>query len=80
MLDRTPEGLETPKYEVLAEKGAWEVREYQEFSVCSTEMQNGPGAFNTLAGYIFGKNKVALKNSSLPFCRTAWPFLDANCD
>lgn len=61
MLARTPEGLETPKYQVLAEKGTWEVRAYAEFSVCSTAMQNGPGAFNTLAGYIFGGNQEQQK-------------------
>ena len=36
MLARTPEGLETPKYEVLTSRPTWEVREYLEFSVCTT--------------------------------------------
>mmetsp|Transcript_41589 Transcript_41589/g.83321 ORF Transcript_41589/g.83321 Transcript_41589/m.83321 type:complete len:194 (-) Transcript_41589:177-758(-) len=61
MLARTPQGLETPQYEVLAEKGTWEVRAYAEFSVCSTDMQSGPGAFNALAGYIFGGNQEEQK-------------------
>eukprot|EP00966_Prymnesium_polylepis_P224405 5190772-Prymnesium_polylepis.1 len=36
MLRRTPDGLETPRYDVVAEKGAWEVRRYDEFSVVTT--------------------------------------------
>ncbi len=66
MLKRTPEGLETPLYKVKAEKGSWEVREYEEFSVCSFEMGESPaaagfGAFNSLAGYIFGGNQESVK-------------------
>ena len=66
MLRRTPEGLETPSYKVKAEKGSWEVREYEEFSVCSFEMGESPaqagfGAFNSLAGYIFGGNQESVK-------------------
>mmetsp|Transcript_30215 Transcript_30215/g.50552 ORF Transcript_30215/g.50552 Transcript_30215/m.50552 type:complete len:272 (-) Transcript_30215:17-832(-) len=39
MLARTPSGLETPKYSVLSRsKASWEVRKYDEFSVCSTFM------------------------------------------
>lgn len=62
MLDRTPKGLETPVYDVLANEGVWEVRRYQAFSVCTTMMDSdvsagGGGAFNRLAGYIFGGNK-----------------------
>ena len=60
MLARTPPDLETPKYEVLLRKKNWEVREYQNFSVCSFNMegQTNGSAFNALAGYIFGKNQV----------------------
>jgi len=77
MLKRTPDGLETPKYQVAAEKGTWEVREYEEFSVCSFDMKASPekagfGAFNALAGYIFGKNqeqlKMAMTTPGVNFC------------
>ena len=66
MLKRTPPGLETPKYEVVSEKGTWEVRKYEDFSVCSFNMQSAPeksgfGAFNALAGYIFGGNQEQVK-------------------
>ena len=53
-------------YQVAAEKGTWEVREYDEFSVCSFDMKASPekagfGAFNTLAGYIFVGNEEQVK-------------------
>lgn len=60
MLNRTPKGLETPTYKVLRPRNAWEVRQYDDFAVCSTYMdvnENGPGSFNALAGYIFGRNQ-----------------------
>jgi SOUL heme-binding protein len=61
MLKRTPKGLETPKYEVVYKKDTFEVRKYDSFAVCSMmlvdqQQQNGPAGFQTLAGYIFGKN------------------------
>ena len=61
MLKRTPKGLETPKYEVIYNKDTFEVRKYDAFAVCSMmlvdqQQQNGPAGFQTLAGYIFGKN------------------------
>lgn len=67
MLARTPPGLETPSYQVIDAKQTWEVRRYAPFSVCSTvltsnntpkerENTNANFGFNTLAGYIFGKN------------------------
>lgn len=56
MLQRTPK-LETPLYTVVDARKYWEVREYKEFSCCSTVMSNESG-FNTLAGYIFGKNQL----------------------
>lgn len=37
MLKRTPD-LETPKYEVLASKKGFEIRQYEKFSVCSVTM------------------------------------------
>ena len=61
MLSRTPEGLETPNYEVVERFGDWEVREYENFSVCSTTNVEGFTGFQTLAGYIFGKNKEEKK-------------------
>lgn len=61
MLERTPTGLETPKYDVVDARSTWEVRKYAPFTVCSTELepqqQDGPMGFNSLAGYIFGKNE-----------------------
>jgi len=71
MLRRTPSGLETPKYEVIASRPSWEVRKYNEFSVASTQRNRSvsaegvklqqptmqaAGGFQALAGYIFGKN------------------------
>ena len=62
MLSRTPEKLETPKFDIVHQLSKTShVRKYDKFSVCSLIMdpninQNG-GAFNFLAGYIFGKNK-----------------------
>ena len=71
MLRRTPDGLETPAYEVLSEKGSWEVRRYANFSVVTTlsarpvsgggmklqaPTMPAAGAFQALAGYIFGGN------------------------
>jgi hypothetical protein len=66
MLKRTPGGLETPTYEVLERYPNWEVRTYRDFTVASTVMNIngnsttgavGGGAFNSLAGYIFGSNQ-----------------------
>ena len=62
MLERTPKGLETPKYEVVYNKDTFQVRKYDAFAVCSMmlmdqQQQNGPLGFQTLAGYIFGKNE-----------------------
>ena len=41
MRSRLPEGLETPNYEVVAERADYEVRRYEPFSVCSVSM-NAP--------------------------------------
>lgn len=61
--------LETPKYTVVSSRKTWEVREYDQFSVVSTDMDTsfGPGSFNALAGYIFGGNKVR-PSSLASFC------------
>eukprot|EP01038_Epipyxis_sp_PR26KG_P011309 gene11309-15170_t len=64
MLERTPQGLETPSYKVVDHRKTWEVRSYDSFAVCSTFMNPnspGPGSFNALAGYIFGKNSAQEK-------------------
>merc|ERR1711871_74392 len=70
MVRCTPQDLETPEYEVIDEREGvtnnWEVRRYKEFSVCSVSMnktREGGESFNSLAGYIFGKNeeKKAMK-------------------
>ena len=74
MLRRTPEGLETPAYAVVAaNRPGWEVREYAEFSVASTRRdravaasgiqiqqpsQPAAGGFQALAGYILGGRNV----------------------
>jgi len=74
MLRRTPEGLETPAYEVVAAgRPGWEVREYSEFSVASTRRDRAvatsgvqiqqpsmpaAGGFQALAGYILGGRNV----------------------
>jgi len=61
MLERTPKGLETPKYSVVYDKPTFQIRKYESFAVCSMMLvdqkaQQGPAGFQTLAGYIFGKN------------------------
>ena len=70
MLERTPK-IGTPSFEIVSE-GAFQVRRYEDFSVVRTARQqavsddgvklgepkmSGAGAFQALAGYIFGKNK-----------------------
>lgn len=59
MLKRTPQGLETPSYSVIKSSASkmYEVREYDSYSVCSLIYKGGPRGFQSLAGYIFGKNK-----------------------
>lgn len=78
MLRRTPDGLETPAYSVLSERSNWEVRRYDEFSVVTTLSERpvsdggrklqaptmpAAGAFQALAGYIFGGNGAGEKMS-----------------
>lgn len=54
---KTPD-LETPKYEILKRTADYEVRRYAPFIVVETQgdMLSGSAGFNTVAGYIFGKN------------------------
>jgi len=73
--DRIPSDLETPNFHVVDTEKLFEVRTYEDFSVCSFEMtsdteenkeERSSGsikAFQALAGYLFGKNKdeVAMK-------------------
>lgn len=47
MVNRLPKGLETPKYDVLAERKQYEVRRYDPFSVCSVVMSKPRPADNT---------------------------------
>ena len=50
-----PEGLETLKYKVLLRKPHFEIREYENYSICSTEESMEEGKpFTILADYIFG--------------------------
>jgi hypothetical protein len=73
VLRRTPEGLETPIYDVISKNDIYEVRKYSGFSVCGTKMikeEDEPqipvasgNSFNMLAGYIFGDNSFDEKMS-----------------
>ena len=71
MLERTPK-IGTPAFEIVEEQDAFQVRKYDDFAVVRTARQqavsddgvklgepkmSGAGAFQALAGYIFGKNK-----------------------
>jgi hypothetical protein len=72
LVNRMPEGLETPRYDVVVQRNRFEIRQYEPFSVCSVEMNNRPrpktdakltnpqlsgaSSFGALAGYLFGKN------------------------
>eukprot|EP01018_Ginkgo_biloba_P016487 Gb_04672 [translate_table: standard] len=59
---KTPD-LETPKYQILKRTAEYEVRKYETFIVVETEGDKltGSSGFNTVAGYIFGKNAGAEK-------------------
>ncbi|KAL9224022.1 hypothetical protein vseg_000097 [Gypsophila vaccaria] len=54
---KTPD-LETPKYQILRRAADYEVRKYDPFVVVETQGDklSGSGGFNSIAGYIFGKN------------------------
>ena len=71
MLERTPK-IGTPAFDIVEEQPAFQVRKYDDFAVVRTARQrdvsddgvklgepkmSGAGAFQALAGYIFGKNK-----------------------
>ncbi len=64
----TPEGLQEPRYKVVASKKGYEIREYEGYSAAGTSMakvgeqfslediSSGGAAFNAIAAYIFGAN------------------------
>jgi hypothetical protein len=71
MLERTP-NIGTPAFEIVDGENSFQVRQYSDFSVVRTARQrdvsadgvklgepkmSGAGAFQALAGYIFGKNQ-----------------------
>ena len=71
MLERTPK-IGTPAFEIIEDGKDFQVRKYDDFAVVRTARQrtvsddgvklgepkmSGAGAFQALAGYIFGKNK-----------------------
>ena len=56
-----PVGLQTPSYTTLAKNDEYEIRKYDQYSVCTTtdEENGGQGnSFNVLADYIFGEGNV----------------------
>ncbi|TYK11984.1 SOUL heme-binding family protein isoform 1 [Cucumis melo var. makuwa] len=59
---KTPE-LESPKYLILKRTAKYEVRKYAPFIVVETSGDKlaGSAGFNTVAGYIFGKNSTKEK-------------------
>lgn len=74
-LSQTPQ-LETPKYTTLKRTAEYEIRKYDSFLVCETattssDVTTGDG-FNTLAGFIFGKNEKEEKmNMTTPVYTTS---------
>ena len=69
ILKSTPEGFETPSYEVLKSTETFEVRKYAGYSVCSTSLPSGltedsymlealpiSDSFNRLNSYLSGEN------------------------
>lgn len=78
ILGRVPEGLESPTYKVIksdySTPSFYEIRQYDPFSTCTVEMSTAKpsssstpaaagSAFNSLAGYLFGKNQSSQKMS-----------------
>ncbi|XP_022870120.1 uncharacterized protein LOC111389430, partial [Olea europaea var. sylvestris] len=59
---KTPE-METPKYQILKRTANYEVRKYEPFIVVETDGDklSGSRGFNSVAGYIFGKNSAGEK-------------------
>ncbi|KAL8040723.1 hypothetical protein ABFX02_10G116700 [Erythranthe guttata] len=73
---KTPD-LETPKYQILKRTANYEVRKYDPFIVVETngDKLSGSSGFNSVAGYIFGKNSAAekLKMTTPVFTQTFDP-------
>ncbi|XAR66947.1 hypothetical protein NMG60_11013337 [Bertholletia excelsa] len=61
---KTPD-LETPKYQILKRTANYEVRKYSPFVVVETDGDklSGSTGFNSVSGYIFGKNST---NEKIP--------------
>lgn len=71
----TPEGLFTPSYNLLTKTDSYEIRSYEPYSVCSTQLKNAEidsdqemvdpissgTSFNILVFYLFGKNSQKRK-------------------
>ncbi|KAL8152520.1 hypothetical protein V2J09_010280 [Rumex salicifolius] len=59
---KTPE-LESPKYQILKRAADYEIRKYSPFIVVETKGKelSGSTGFNSVAGYIFGKNSTTEK-------------------
>lgn len=70
VFSETPVGLKEPAYTVVSETDDYEIRDYERYSVASTQMDLGDSpvyrfdnvaltgaAFNSLAAYIFGANR-----------------------
>ena len=58
-----PEGLQSPAFSILSIKETYEVRKYEQYSVCKVDEGNTGftsqgNNFNILADYIFGKGNV----------------------
>lgn len=72
---RTPEGLFTPSFRVVSSGPDYEIREYPSLLVAEARMSKGSAdglteveaasvmgqSFNSLAGYLFGKNETSTK-------------------
>lgn len=71
MFLETPEGLQGPAYNLVAETAGYQIRDYEGYTVASTTMgkvgepynmndvANSGAAFNALAAYLFGANSEA---------------------
>jgi len=57
-----PEGLQEPSYQVVSSCDLYDIRDYENYKVASTQMEEGEDlastgtAFNSLAAYLFGLN------------------------
>lgn len=58
---KAPPNLASPEYTVLKKKKDYEIRKYDAFPIIETTMKGDGQAFNSLAGYLFGKNETKEK-------------------